>query len=351
MSLISIFIPVYNGEQYLHKTIQSIIDQTYNNYVVYFVDDNSTDSSLYILREYQSKDSRIKVFTKPNQGSVPYSWHFILPYITSAYTCYLSQDDLLSSDYLEQLLNKAQQTNADAVIPIVEYYYENRSDNPIAIGLNGNIDKELTGREAFIYSLNWQIPGFALWKTELIKRIGIKTDAFNSDELAQRLWFLNSQLVVFASGKFFYRQDNAKAITKHFGVHHFTSAITNLHLLNTMTKENIDSLLIDNFHRKYFDSLFYLNACHIQYKIGYSRHMNECIRTIINNSFLKLKNVPTINCNIIYKIKYAFISHFHFLFTFSSYIFMIRNILKSHFNKQAINCFSYYKLISHKFFG
>lgn len=61
---VSIVIPVYNAEKYLHRCIQSILQQTYPNWVTIFVNDGSTDSCLSILQEYANKDSRFKGTSK-----------------------------------------------------------------------------------------------------------------------------------------------------------------------------------------------------------------------------------------------------------------------------------------------
>ena len=66
--LISVIVPVYNIEKYLRESIDSIINQTYENLEIIFVDDGSTDNSIRILREYEKKDNRIFVLTQKNGG-------------------------------------------------------------------------------------------------------------------------------------------------------------------------------------------------------------------------------------------------------------------------------------------
>ena len=72
-TLVTIFMPVYNGKKYLNETLTSIINQTYKNFEVLLVDDSSTDNSLFILKEFEKKDSRFKVFSKPNGGMVAFA--------------------------------------------------------------------------------------------------------------------------------------------------------------------------------------------------------------------------------------------------------------------------------------
>ncbi len=67
--LVSVVMPVYNGERYLKEAIESILNQTYKNFEFIIVDDKSTDGSRGVLKEYARKDKRIKlVFNKENKG-------------------------------------------------------------------------------------------------------------------------------------------------------------------------------------------------------------------------------------------------------------------------------------------
>lgn len=67
--LISIVIPVYNMEKYLTQCLESVISQTYHNLEIICINDGSTDNSLKILKKFQQKDNRIKVYTQKNKGS------------------------------------------------------------------------------------------------------------------------------------------------------------------------------------------------------------------------------------------------------------------------------------------
>lgn len=61
MLQVTIAIPVYNAERYLHNTIQSVINQSYRNWVLYLINDGSTDNSLSMMHEFSACDSRIHV--------------------------------------------------------------------------------------------------------------------------------------------------------------------------------------------------------------------------------------------------------------------------------------------------
>ncbi|OYQ39341.1 hypothetical protein CHU94_18380 [Rhodoferax sp. TH121] len=61
---------IHNGERYLHQAIDSVLAQDYPNFELLLVDDGSTDTTLEILRNYEEKDDRCRVFTGPNQGLI-----------------------------------------------------------------------------------------------------------------------------------------------------------------------------------------------------------------------------------------------------------------------------------------
>ena len=65
---ISVIVPVYNAERYLHLCIDSILAQTFTDFEVLLIDDGSKDKSGEICDEYAKKDIRVKVFHKENGG-------------------------------------------------------------------------------------------------------------------------------------------------------------------------------------------------------------------------------------------------------------------------------------------
>lgn len=69
MPKVSVIIPVYNVEKYLHECLDSVINQTLKDIEIIAIDDGSTDSSLKILKDYAKKDKRLKVLTQENKGA------------------------------------------------------------------------------------------------------------------------------------------------------------------------------------------------------------------------------------------------------------------------------------------
>jgi glycosyltransferase involved in cell wall biosynthesis len=244
--LVTIFVPVFNGEKYLNETLTSIKNQTYSNIEVLLVDDSSTDGSKIILDKFGKEDNRFKVFVKKNGGMAACSWNFIMPEIKGDFTFYSSQDDIFSIDLVERMVKKQQETKADIVLPDLEYYYENGNNNKRIIGFNGNRNVVLTGENACEASLNWNIHGFALVKSSLLIEEVFPEDAYDSDDFITRKLFLKSNKVVFCKGIFYYRQDNLKAITKTFSKKNFYALNSILRMFYLLEENNFNKNQIIN---------------------------------------------------------------------------------------------------------
>jgi glycosyltransferase involved in cell wall biosynthesis len=231
-NLISVIIPVYNGEKYLSKTLDSLLSQSFINFEAICVDDCSTDSTEQILLEYARRDTRIRVLkTSENLGSVPRVLNFVLPFVNGGFFVYSSQDDLFSEDWLDKMHQRSLETGADAVIPDVVFYYEDEpSKNISMIGFKGDRQVHITGREAMEQTLDWSIPGYALLNVDIIRKIGFEEFAVNADEYSVRKILLHCNKVVFSEGTYFYRQDNDQAITKNKSPNSFDWPYTQLRL-------------------------------------------------------------------------------------------------------------------------
>ena len=67
---ISVLLPVRNAERYVGMAIESILSQTYGDFELLALDDGSSDRSLQILRDYEVRDDRVRVFSRENRGLV-----------------------------------------------------------------------------------------------------------------------------------------------------------------------------------------------------------------------------------------------------------------------------------------
>ncbi|MCQ2498088.1 MAG: glycosyltransferase family 2 protein [Lachnospiraceae bacterium] len=126
--LVSIVIPVYNTSKYLSQCLNSVINQTYKSLEIICVDDGSTDNSLSILKEYADKDSRIRIFTKKNEGKGAASARNLgLSNATGDYILFLDSDDFFEPNMVEDVVNKAEEKDADVVIYKAQWFDDKQS--------------------------------------------------------------------------------------------------------------------------------------------------------------------------------------------------------------------------------
>lgn len=113
--VISVVIPIYNGEQYLRKCLQSIVCQTFRDIEVILVNDGSTDNSLEICEEYAHLDNRIVIINKRNEGA-SFARRDGMLKARGNYIFYIDTDDYLEPDTLEKLITIASEHQVDMVV-------------------------------------------------------------------------------------------------------------------------------------------------------------------------------------------------------------------------------------------
>lgn len=104
MNTISIIVPVYNVEAYLEKCVESLIHQTYRSLQIILVNDGSTDNSLTIAEQLAAKDSRIELYSQPNQG-LSAARNTGMQYAIGEYISFIDSDDYIALDFYESLIN------------------------------------------------------------------------------------------------------------------------------------------------------------------------------------------------------------------------------------------------------
>ena len=101
--LVSIIIPVYNGEQFLDKCMDSVLNQTYKNIEIILSDDGSTDNSLDIIKKYAKNNKRVKWDSHGNVG-LSMTRNIAFEKVTGDYVTYLDVDDYFDYDFIENML-------------------------------------------------------------------------------------------------------------------------------------------------------------------------------------------------------------------------------------------------------
>ena len=112
--MISIIVPVYNVEKFLPKCIDSLVNQTFKDLEIIFINDGSTDNSLQIINEVAMLDDRIIVFSQENKGQGA-ARNFALSVAKGEYVMFLDPDDWYEYNTVEIAYQTAKNNNAQAV--------------------------------------------------------------------------------------------------------------------------------------------------------------------------------------------------------------------------------------------
>ncbi len=126
MFKLSIIVPIYNGEEYLRRCIDSILSQEYTDFELVLIDDGSTDSSLSICNEYAEADGRVVVYHKDNEGLVA-ARKSGLSVAKGEYIGFVDCDDYIDSNMYLDLMNTVEKDKSDIVAGGIIYDYISHS--------------------------------------------------------------------------------------------------------------------------------------------------------------------------------------------------------------------------------
>ncbi|GFI40945.1 putative glycosyltransferase EpsJ [Thomasclavelia cocleata] len=170
--LISVIIPVYNVEKYLHRCVDSVINQTYSNLEIILVDDGSTDTSSQICDEYKNLDERIVVIHKEN-GGLSDARNVGFDISKGEYILFLDSDDWMEKEAVDLLKLKMEEYQVDVVQSNFLYKYEdNHEINGLKILGQDQVLNNFSAMEQLIK--NETIKNFAwgkLYKRKLLEGI------------------------------------------------------------------------------------------------------------------------------------------------------------------------------------
>lgn len=178
MSKVSIIMPVYNAEKYLKRAIESVLNQTYTNFELILINDESTDNSKEICKEYSKKDSRIVLLENNSEYHGPGPTRNVgLDYARGEYFYFMDADDWVEDCLLQCAVNRMQETNADIVQFGAIYEWEdwNRSESYGEMR-KGILTKDEIKRDFLTF---WKTIMSSLWIC-LFRRETVKTIRFEN---------------------------------------------------------------------------------------------------------------------------------------------------------------------------
>ena len=173
--LISIIVPIYNVENYLRMCLDSIQNQTYQNFECLLINDGSPDNSADICREYVAKDARFRYFEKEN-GGLSSARNFGIERSTGTYITFVDSDDWLENDALQLLYDALKKEHADISIGRYNSYDETRYLYMTYVTAPDDSLEVIEGREIIdregveeVRNGNWTVAYLKLFKRELLQ--------------------------------------------------------------------------------------------------------------------------------------------------------------------------------------
>ena len=217
--MISIIVPIYKAEQYIHRCVDSILAQNYTDFELLLIDDGSPDRCGAICDEYAAKDSRVRVFHKEN-GGVSSARNLGLDNAQGEWITFIDADDYVHPNFLSSLYS---QHDADLIVGSFQIV---GSDEVWDVLLKDYLyDKSSLKENVFdlLMKINFQTPWGKLFNYELLKTYHLRFDEkmiANEDLLFVMNCLLHIEsLRTCASTYYFYERGNVNGLSQNF--HHF----------------------------------------------------------------------------------------------------------------------------------
>ncbi|WP_296884851.1 glycosyltransferase family 2 protein [uncultured Methanobrevibacter sp.] len=237
MNKLSVIIPVYNGEEYLRKCLDSVVNQSIgiDNIEVIIVNDNSTDNSLNIINEYCDKYPSFKLISNNSQLGAGESRNKAIGEVRSDYLTFIDCDDFISLNAYEDSLLKIEESGADLIVFNWETYTGTDYVEPINIHQQNTLENKLINSIDENPKLIFSTPSWnKIYHKSLFKYLKF-SNALYDDNLAVVSSLINaSKIFLSKDATYFYRKNltsTTENITPQHGID-LSESIKELYDLN-----------------------------------------------------------------------------------------------------------------------
>lgn len=239
--LVSIAIPFFNAEKYLSKAIESVIQQTYNNWELILLNDGSTDSSMAIAERFKNIDDRIMIYNDGFNRNLGYRLNQIPSIVKGVYLCRMDADDIMHPRKIESQI-KFLLDNKEVDILGTNAYSIDEED--LVQGIRYNIQSGLLNDvKSFIHPT-------IMGKTDWFKNNPYDVNAVRIEDA--ELWLRTHQFSNFkilGEPLFFYRE---------FGTEYYKKYIKGIPSLYYLIKKHSYHGRVMSFSIKYFLATMYM---------------------------------------------------------------------------------------------
>lgn len=264
---VSIIVPIYNVEKYLHQCVDSLVDQTLNDIEIILVDDGSPDNCPEICDEYARKDTRIKVVHKKN-GGLSSARNAGLDVAEGEYVAFIDSDDYVAPEMMEKRYLVAKEHDLDACYCDYNFDYDGKvwSANKQK---NNSLLKNKEEVKNFLFDMVGPLPNYpsdvkhlvsvwlALYKTDIIKKNKIQFESerlYPSEDLLFHIDFLShcSSIGNITDAMYYWRY-RPGSLSRSYSSKRFKLYIA---LLNRV-KEKLDEHYLEDEYRLHYQRCVY----------------------------------------------------------------------------------------------
>lgn len=241
MQKVSIVTPAYNARDYIGKTYESLRRQSYADWEWVIVDDGSTDGTSLLLDSMALSDKRIRVIHQANSGNAKMPRDRAVYESTGDLLLMLDADDWLDDGYLQQMVERLNDTDADIVYPTMVFMQDGRETHTLPLP-SVDTTRTYNGRDMVALTIpDWQIGcNGGLYRRHVWVNMAYpKYDGrilMNTDELDERLYQLAAGKVAFSDAVYRYRI-HSESTTKRAAWKQLDILRTNYQLLKIIRRE------------------------------------------------------------------------------------------------------------------
>ena len=279
MYKISVIVPVYNVETYLRQCLDSIINQTLTDIEIICINDGSTDTSPDILKEYESRDSRIRIISQENKG-LSSARNRGLEVAVGEYIYFIDSDDYLDVNALDELYSLSKDKDLDLILfklanfddeGNVDYNYSNMPfllDIPKDVFTYRDFKDDLFRVDVTAYT--------KFFKRELVSDMRFPEGLIFEDSAVYLDYIINAKRICFLDKCLYYRRIRDDSIISKASKNH-ADIIEIYEIINGKLIECglYDELKEDFFARK-TDIIYYrFNSINPKYKDYFYKKMKE----------------------------------------------------------------------------
>lgn len=329
--LVSVIIPMYNVEKFIDRMMKCINNQIYTNLEIIIINDGSTDKSLEIIKQYATKDNRIKIISTENKG-VSNARNLGIENSNGDYITFLDMDDYIEYDMYEKIINKIEETNAEVLR--CNYVKEDEFGNVL---LEGNLmelsntvlyNKEIENKmlpNIFLDKLPTYMPLLTIKKDIIKDKLKFDTNIFMMEDL---LFCLNlyrkiNNIYLF-DYKCYHYVVNKNSIMKSRKniMKNYYGTLKIIHILEKFFSENkFDNMMYSNMYLTYSIMLIKYILRTFQQDDEYRMNYNKLVEVLNTDdaiSFIKKADFSMYNNEYIKKAaKYIQDNKFEDLYKFA----------------------------------